>query len=661
MAQSNLPFPDLQIEPAGRFDEPEIWVRRLVFVTSPVAPIQVIRRIAFRRGLNIVCTEPRLPVDTQPVGHSVGKSLLVRIIRYCLGEDRFCTDTQRAGIALKHERGYVFAVIRVGGEDWAVARPLGLESGYADSWCVRSSRLKGLVPKDDRLKFREFVEALNAATRDCYAEIDLPNAERRANWRDLLGWLSRDQDCYFAHHAEWRAAELLAGPRALTREDAYLVMRMALGLLGPEEIGLIDKHRKLLAGKADAEAKARQYAAYVEQAENRLRATMDELRDLPAGEVFGAAFISIADGKAKSLNDLLQDPQVLNRQELAEHQDALTKALRSEGAFQATLDGLETKEQVTEAELQNAKSQDAPTLLRVLTGSLWKCSYFRFKEEAMDAGCPGKTMVEQGIADPWRTQRIKDLTEELAVIERQREVARSSLQQATESSALARKQLSEATTEFVRVRDNITRQVGQWMARKDEAERYTAAWRDLNDIENGRDARQRRVAKSAEALQGARNRFEKQKGLLSDFYDAVLKQIISPRAEGMIQVDGDGMRPSSNAIVADSGMTLRQYADVLSLDLACLAASVCGVGHLPRFWIHDSPRQADSEEQLYHSIIGWISRLEESYTDNKLPSFQYILTTTSQPPKDVNRWPFVRARLHARRDDGKLLRCDFGK
>lgn len=247
MAQSRLPFPDLQVVPSDSYDEPAIWLRRLIFVESPERPVRIIRRLTFRRGLNIVCTEPRLPEDSQPVGHSVGKSLLVRIIRYCLGEDRFCTESQRRAIAQRLERAYAFAVVRVDGEDWSVARPLGLETGYGDSWAVRSSRMRDLLAEEKRLKYREFVDALNAVTSDCYADIDLPRAGRRAKWTDLLGWLSRDQDCHFDHHAEWREAQLQAGPRALTLEDAYLVMRMALGLLGPEEIGLLEGHRALLA------------------------------------------------------------------------------------------------------------------------------------------------------------------------------------------------------------------------------------------------------------------------------------------------------------------------------------------------------------------------------------------------------------------------------
>ncbi|MBT3202503.1 MAG: hypothetical protein HN350_21600 [Phycisphaerales bacterium] len=561
----------------------------------------------------------------------------------------------------KLERAYVFAVIRVQGEDWVVARPLGLDVGYGDSWCVRSSRMRDLLDEENPLKYRTFVDALNTATSDCYAGIDLPRAERHANWRDLLGWLSRDQDCHFAHHAEWRSAQLQSGPRALTLEDAYLVMRMSLGLLGPEEIGLLEKHRKLLGSKKQKEDLARQYEIYVDQAEQRLRQSVDELKDQPSGEIFGTAFVNIAERRVSSLNALLEDPDVLDRAELSDLQDALSALLRREGALEARTYDLKTQHEASTSELKNAQKQDANTLWKELIGLRWKCSYFKAKEEAMKNGCPGTAMVDQDIADPWRQQRIKELQEDIAAIaEQQRDVA-ADLEKMREETARHRQGLSKQTADVVRIRGDITTQIGQWMVRKDEADRYTAAWRDLNKIENGRDARQKRIDTSLAILRQARSRFEKQKADLSAYYEAILKRTISPNAEGEIAVDGDGLRPESNEIVADSGTTLREYADVLSFDLACLAAAICGIGHLPRLWIHDSPRQADSEEQLYFSVLGLVSDLERAYQDGKRPAFQYILTTTSPPPDALNRPPFVRARFHARSGDGKLLRCDFGK
>lgn len=661
MVQSRLPFPDVQITPSGEYGEPDIWLRRLILVDNPEPPIHIIRRIAFRRGLNIICTEQRLPEDTQPVGHSVGKSLLVRIVRYCLGEDRFCTESQRSGIAAQIENGYAFAVIRVKGQDWAVARPLGLRSGYGGSWCVQSSRLKDLLNQESRLKYRQFVDALDEATKECYADIDLPRAERKANWRDLLGWLSRDQDCYFKHHADWREAELQAGPRALTREDAYLVMRTSLGLLSLDEISLMENHRRLLARKKEAETLAEQYTAYTARAEEQLRSALEELRDLPPGELFGSAFVNIASKKIDSLEQLLADPDIFVQEDLSELQDSIAQSLRTEGALQNEVNTLTAKEQATQEELANAEQQDALTLLATLSGLRWKCRYYKSREDAENAGCPGETMTDQGIADPWRKQRIKDIQDELAAIRADTRRAQRDLEAVRRETTKYRRALSQHTAKVVRARGDISQKIGLWNARRDEAERYAAACRRLNALSSDRSAQEKEISDSTAALRAARSRFEAQKADLSAHYESVLKRIIAPNAEGTIEVDGDGIRPNSNAVVADSGTTVREYADVLSFDLACLAASTCGIGYLPRLWIHDSPRQADSEEQLYYSILRLIAEMEAKYNGGQRTAFQYILTTTSAPPPELNRSPYVRLRLHARTADGKLLRCDFGK
>lgn len=356
----------------------------------------------------------------------------------------------------------------------------------------------------------------------------------------------------------------------------------------------------------------------------------------------------------------LGDPSILNRVELAELQDVFWQSLRVEGSLEAKLADLVTHEQATQEELAIAETQDAPSLLKMTAELRWKCSYYKTKDEAMEADCPGKKMVDHGIADPWRKQRIEELRAEVAAVRREREETETALANACAQTQAQRKTLAQKTSEFVEHRGDITRDIGQWMARKEEANRYGSAWHDLDAIESSRDARQKEIDDSSATQRTVRARFERQKADLSSYYEAVLKHTISPNAEGRIEIDGDGIRPWTSDAVADSGTTLRGYADVLSFDLACLAASVGGVGNLPRFWVHDSPRQADSEEQLYRSIFRFISELEKACPTGRSPSFQYILTTTSAPPKELNCSPYVRIRLHARTDNGKLLRRSFG-
>jgi len=661
MSRSKSLFSDFEIKPSRRFSEPMIWVRRLVFIESPRAPVKIIRRISFRRGLNIICTEARTPQDTSPVGHSVGKSLLVRIIRYCLGEDRYCTESLRKAITLQLERGYVMAVVRVNGVDWTVARPLGLETGYADSWCVRTKSLRVALSESPRVKYREFLDAVESATRSCYTTLDLPQAKRPAVWRDLLGWLSRDQDCHFDHHAQWRALELQAGPRVLTREDSYYVMRMALGLLGRDEMDLIEQHRKLLVAKSEVEDRIQQYTIHINQVERQLRQTVSELAEQVPGAVFGSAYMNVANEKIAMLQRLLDSEAQKYEPQLQDLANKREQHLRTEGRLVAELEELENQRQIAVQELEQIQKLDDAACIKAMCDQRWKCGYYTDKKIAIQAGCPGEKQIDQSMSDPWRRDKIVEYTEILKAIALRKHDCQTAVDDCHQELNAICTQYGKIDQAYQTIREGVFDQIGQWKNRKTEAESYLAIWREITTLENGRDARQKNIEDSTVKLRTARDQNKRQIADLSDYYDAVLKQTISPDATGKIESDGDGLRPRSNAVVADSGTTIRQYADVLGFDLACLTASICGVGHLPRFWIHDSPRQADSEEQLYHSVLKLISNLEASYPKSCPVAFQYILTTTSVPPDEVNRPPYVRARLHARIANGKLLKCDFGK
>lgn len=137
---------------------------------------------------------------------------------------------------------------------------------------------------------------------------------------------------------------------------------------------------------------------------------------------------------------------------------------------------------------------------------------------------------------------------------------------------------------------------------------------------------------------------------------AIVHEMISPDADAAITIGARGLQPNiSNA--STSGTTLKTCARVLAYDFACLVASLTGMGNLPRFWIHDIPRAADTEDTLYHRIMHIAATLESQFEEPE-PAYQPIWTTTTQPPNDLCGvdQPYVRHRLHARSEDGLLLK-----
>jgi hypothetical protein len=110
--------------------------------------------------------------------------------------------------------------------------------------------------------------------------------------------------------------------------------------------------------------------------------------------------------------------------------------------------------------------------------------------------------------------------------------------------------------------------------------------------------------------------------------------------------------------VAANGAAIATLATVLGMDLACLTGSICGLGHLPGFLLHDSPKEADLEPVLYEHVFALALELEGVF-GSRTPTFQYIVTTTTQPPPEVAGGPYTRLVLDRREDDGLLLRLRF--
>lgn len=147
-----------EIKAAKERTEPAVWIRRLRLIEDLSADATVIRDIEFRRGLNIICTARASAEDRRVVGHSVGKTLLLRLIRYCLGEHAFSTRTVRSAITAVLERAYVLAEVHVAGRPWVVARPIGLDIAKPSSWALEGDDLNRLLAgPDGAIKFPDFI------------------------------------------------------------------------------------------------------------------------------------------------------------------------------------------------------------------------------------------------------------------------------------------------------------------------------------------------------------------------------------------------------------------------------------------------------------------------------------------------------------------------
>ena len=213
----------------------------------------MIRDIPFRRGVNVIRVIDRPTGKVGPVGHSVGKTLLMRFIRYCLGEKFYAIEDTTEQIAGIFRNGHVIAEVVVKGVGWVVPRPFAV-GGTLASHAERSDRwTDAREPGRIAEPFEAFVETLSQAVLAKWPPLYLPNTKRNATWLDLLGWLSRDQECNFTHYNDWRSKDAHSGSKQHTREDASLIAAWGLGLIDAKEAEGRAAHQKLLAEREKAE------------------------------------------------------------------------------------------------------------------------------------------------------------------------------------------------------------------------------------------------------------------------------------------------------------------------------------------------------------------------------------------------------------------------
>lgn len=262
-------------------------------------------------------------------------------------------------------------------------------------------------------------------------------------------------------------------------------------------------------------------------------------------------------------------------------------------------------------------------------------------------------------SDPRRQANIRFISSELANIKALIKEKHIVLDKITNKVNEYRSQLRTKLSDQYKTRQGIAEEIGRWREIMQRIKNYQLYLGERDSLAITLENKDTRVRNAREELAEMRKEIENDLAQLSQCYRAILRIVISPEAEGQIIIDGNGIYPKVTH-VSSSGTTLKTCAHVLSYDFACLLASICGIGHLPRIWMHDSPRAADTEDVLYHRLMSVVDRFEEMST-NDMPTFQHIWTTTSTPPDKLNKEPYVRLRLNGREDSGKLLKCTFGK
>jgi hypothetical protein len=95
---------------------------------------------------------------------------------------------------------------------------------------------------------------------------------------------------------------------------------------------------------------------------------------------------------------------------------------------------------------------------------------------------------------------------------------------------------------------------------------------------------------------------------------------------------------------------------ILAFDLAAMSRSIEGATRVPAFLLHDSPREADLGLSIYHELFGLVRDLEGAADQ---PPFQYIVTTTTEPPESFKSDSRLRLIIRGEPANERLLKMDL--
>lgn len=633
------------LKPSPDRREPTLWLQRLV-ILSALDSKAIIRNIPFRRGLNIIRTQQMVTQGGPVAGHSVGKTLLMRLIRYTLGETTFGSEeTQQSISAAKGlESAVVVAHWTVAGTDWIVIRPLKA-AGAEESFAVRSADWQVVVNSSvEKLPHRDFVQAVNDVVLSDLPKFALPRG-REAKWLDVLAWLSRDYQCGYRRANDWRHEESNAGP-SLDRDENSLIMQWVMGLMSADEIALRVKHHDILKKRVDQKRSGEREQKKIETLWQPLQAKLE----LPAeAEVEGEQRSfegvkpkKIVDDKVASLERLKKDriaasrvPELKSQSEQAAGK--VTAAEGEVGGHGAVIKHI--KEQISQYEADPTKP------------------YARCQADP----CWIKERAKATANDPAKDSHLADLREQQSDAEQKLKEAQNLKKGLLKAAEDARTLLATEERRLAEELSGIDQLIGKWKACETDATTFqslvTAAARTTKSAKQADDE----IDASLQTLDEARKPARRKLNRISEVYEQTLQEIFGPDASGRIQVDGNGLQPIPDRKLAPAGAALSVMTSVLAFDVSCLAASVYGLGQHPRFLMHDSPREGDMEGPLFRRLFEIVHELETHFSDPNHVSFQYIVTTTSEPPAHLANpdGPYVAETLDATSENGRLLRTRF--
>lgn len=651
----SFPEPTTTLAVDATRGQPRLWVRRLVVWSESG---KIIRDVPLRRGLNIVWS-PDPGADAADLGtssgsgHGAGKSLFCRLLRYCLGEDSFANSEQREAIGVAFPEGLVGAELMISGTPWSVIRPLGLtrrvsvgENVALEDLIAIEGRASGLTPLLDAIS-----NVLPAGLEE-----HMPGTRDARSWLHALAWLARDQECRFGHLLEWRHPSSASGSPAagLSIEQRLVVVRLLLDVITVAEM---DKRAQQLALGTQRTAFERELAFLDREAKRlgprlfralKLDPTLLSATSLAAETSRTTATALHAEIEARMVRE---DAEGGPTQEKRARLETVVKELAVLRQREVHPSAMKAVQEQQARALRGERIQLDANELRAILGPVCPICNVPI-DRALAQGCG----LSHAFHEPEQIAAARESTDaqldacRLAIEGFEREVrdlqrARAPLE--TEERSL-RTEIRLAEEEARRRRISDRQQSRAASRLVDDAERLAEVYSEHTAATTSLAAVVQAEEKLKDEIQDHRSRHRDVVARLRELFGYVCHAVLGAESEAKLEISGQTLR----ADVQVGGMAMESLKAIV-FDIATMLMGIEGKSALPTFLVHDSPREADLGLSLYHKLFRFMARLESL---GEAPPFQYIITTTTEPPDELRVAPFLAATLSGDDDEHRLFR-----
>jgi len=655
--------------------DPDLWVRRLIIYERTTPQPVIIREIKLHKGLNIIWAEEPEDEDASAEinGHSAGKTTFCRFLRYVLGEKTYGTKSNTELIRKTLPNAYVAAEIFVNQKQWAVIRPIGTgRSSYIlpDATIEQLLTDRGSAVYQDNYSEKIGLDAL----LDDLKTGSVVRTGETIEWGHILAWCTRDQEARFQNIYDWRSprSESESPTFRSPRTSPLFVMRAVLGLFlpdelkGEEQLAELLKTQKSLEKELEELKREPQFRVNLYDRELRRRLTSS----LPDEPNIGSAFlhsdtfepgldrltVRARDKFETKMSDLESDSKRYQESvdkfgaEIADREKTLKQVeqyFQLEAAAGNELDsGVDQRNRLRKLIEEHGNNNC------VLGDILYsECTYVTARQGVLQFKKHQDTrMMQQAQTERTKQQNKldevnKQLNKEIKSLQNERDLAIRS-RDAIQSNILKHR-------EELRDLDKAFSELKNWTEKSDTKNTYPR----IDECKGKFEKTTKDIETLIKNLGQLLTEHDSNRKLLAKIFSGAVRSVLqSGTYDGIVNFNNRELAFMVTHGAAMTGEAVETLS-VLLADISCLIfTSVSQNSHFPGFLLHDSPREADLGGRIYRSFIRLIASLQESFGSPDNCPFQYVLTTTSDPPKELQTEDFIKMPLDAATPDGLLLK-----